>query len=328
MEATALNHDVYYQGVYWNDYAIVRDELNRRATGSSRTIWQDHFTSSTKPQFSKALIINCGNGWVERDLFDRGMFKEAVAFDASDALLQQADENRGGRPITYQKVDGNEITSGTIGTGYDLVVNHAACHHVGRLFRFMRVMSEVMVPDGVMLNWDYIGSDRNQYPYLLWDKVTGYNKQLPETARADLAYPHLPTMLATDPSEAIRSSAILPAFRKYFDVAHLAMLGGGLAYPLITHNQALARIPREEADPIIRKLLNDDESWCRDHPEHNLFSYWWGRPLPCGKVFNDSEELERAETSWFAEHAIAIPPDKLTLLQRLTQKLSDLGWRM
>ena len=324
MVATALNHDVYYRGLYWNDYETVRTELNRRATGSTELIWQDHFQSSTKAQFSKALIINCGNGWVERELFDRGLFKEAVAFDASEALLQQAEEKRAGRSIRYLKVDGNQIGAENIGAGFDLVVNHAACHHIGRLFRFMRIMSEVLVPGGIMLNWDYVGSDRNQYPYPLWEKVMHYNDHLPEFARADLTYPHLPTMLATDPSEAIRSSMILPAFRKYFEVEHLGMLGGGLAYPLMTHNYALAKLPHAQSLPIIKQILIEDDSWCRAHPDHNLFAYWWGKPLSYSKKCNDSVALERIESSWFNEHANTIQKHELTLLQRLTQRLCDL----
>lgn len=327
MEAKALSHDVYYQGIYWNDYELVRSELNRRATGSNKITWQDHFISSTRPQFSKALIINCGNGWVERDLFDRGMFSHAVAFDASDELLLQAENSRNGRPITYKKIDGNEITLDSIGKDYDLVVNHAACHHVGRLYRFMRVVSSAMRADGIMLNWDYVGADRNQYPYSIWEKIIQCNEQLPLKMRADLAYPHLPTMLATDPSEAIRSSAILPAFKRYFSIDHLAMLGGGLAYPVITHNQGLAKTSITESEPIIKQLLVEDEHWCRDHPDHNLFAYWWGKPLRDDKTNTCSDALESAEDAWFSTHANFIPLRELSLLQRLTQKLSEFGWR-
>lgn len=323
MKATALNVGIYYQGMYWNDYAIVRDELNRRATGHATTTWHEHFSALTRPKFRKALILNCGNGWVERDMFDRGMFHEAVAFDASTNLLAEAQDNRGGRPIRYLRIDANEISLEAIGQGYDLVVNYAACHHVGRLFKFMKVIAQSLVPTGIMVNWDYVGPDRNQYPYEMWEQVSYCNDHLPPAARATLVYPHLPTMLATDPSEAIRSSYILPAFRQYFNISYRAMLGGAIAYPLITHNSALAKMDIPQSRPVIEHLISEDEAWCRIHPEHNLFAYWWG--TPCFSADTSGAEVhEEREAEWFQTHSVTFPAQELTLLQRLTQQISDL----
>ena len=63
---------IYYQGRYWNDIPLVAREINRRFTGSPDTDWPDtdwiaHFSNLTNRVFKKALVINCGNGWVERD---------------------------------------------------------------------------------------------------------------------------------------------------------------------------------------------------------------------------------------------------------------------
>ena len=323
MKATALNVGIYYQGMYWNDYAIVRDELNRRATGHATTTWHEHFSALTQPKFRKALILNCGNGWVERDMFDRGMFHEAVAFDASANLLTQAEDNRGERPIQYRRIDANEISLEALGRGYDLVVNYAACHHVGRLFKFMKIIAQALVPTGIMVNWDYVGPDRNQYPYEMWEQVSYCNDRLPTAARANLIYPHLPTMLATDPSEAIRSSYILPAFHQYFNISYQAMLGGAIAYPLITHNSALAKMDISQSRPIIEHLISEDEVWCKIHPEHNLFSYWWGTPRLSTDT-SGSEVREEHEAAWFQTHSVTFPAQELTLLQRLTQQISDL----
>lgn len=44
---------------------------------------------------------------LKEELFDRGLFKEAVAFDASDALLQLAEAKREERRIYYRKADTN-----------------------------------------------------------------------------------------------------------------------------------------------------------------------------------------------------------------------------
>ena len=53
--------------------------------------------------FQRALILNCGNGWVERVLVEHGLVREAVGIDYSTDLLEEARAaaSASGLPLTY-----------------------------------------------------------------------------------------------------------------------------------------------------------------------------------------------------------------------------------
>ena len=79
----------YYRGRYWNDLDRVVRTLNERATGDPDLTWMEHLRDNYGP-FRHALVLNCGNGWVERDLVAKGVVASAVGVDVSDELLDQA----------------------------------------------------------------------------------------------------------------------------------------------------------------------------------------------------------------------------------------------
>ena len=97
-----ISSTVYYKDLYWNNYDDVRKEINRRITGKSELCWFDHFKNFTNGRiFKKALILNCGNGWVERCLHEKGIIKEAVGIDYCKDLLRLAHKDADGKP--YRK---------------------------------------------------------------------------------------------------------------------------------------------------------------------------------------------------------------------------------
>jgi hypothetical protein len=55
-------------------------------------------------------------------------------------------------------------------------------------------------------------------------------------------------------------------------------LGGAIAYPLLTHNTALACASAQESDYYIRKILAEDDAFKRDHPDSSLFAFFYGKP--------------------------------------------------
>ena len=57
----------------------------------------------------------------------------------------------------------------------------------------------------------------------LWD-------QLPAPLRTKMSYPHVPTMIATDPTEAIHSDLIVETLARYFDLVEVRPVGGAIAY--------------------------------------------------------------------------------------------------
>jgi SAM-dependent methyltransferase len=308
----------YYGGVYWNSYAEVIRYMNRRVSGDDDVDCWDCFSRQTGRTFRKALIVNCGNGWVERALIERGIIESAVGIDVMPELIADARASAGQLPVQYEVADTNRAE---FPDGFDLVVNYAAFHHIAYLDRVLRRCCELLPDDGILVNWDYVGPHRNQYGYEAWSHVRRVNQQLPEGIRQDLVYPHLPTMLVADPTEAVHSELILPVTRRYFDIDVYRSIGGAIAYPLLTHNQAMADAGPEERSGWIAHVLEADERWRGG----DLFAFFYGHPRKAAleapgmlETWHDEEEeREREGASTGGKYY------ELSLLQDLTQRLSD-----
>ena len=173
------NSDVYYSGSYWNDLEPVRERINRWISGDGGTTWHQHFASKTGRVFKRALILNCGNGWVERELHEQGLIEEAVGIDYSEALLDEAREaaRSAGLPLSYQQANINTATLPDL--EFDLVVNHAAAHHITAIDRVFRQVCQILPEDGWFVSFDYVGPHRNQYRLDAWEEVWTLNRKLP-----------------------------------------------------------------------------------------------------------------------------------------------------
>jgi SAM-dependent methyltransferase len=271
----------YYQDRYWNDLERVVRMLNERATGDPNRSWFEHLRDNYGP-FRHALVLNCGNGWVERELVTRGVVASAVGVDVSDDLLKDARKEAAsaGLPLRYLELDTNRAEFPD--EDFDLVVNHAAMHHVAYVDRVTRRVCELLAPDGVYVSWDYVGPHRNQYTALQWDHAWAANLALAPALRQAMCYPHLPTMLAGDPTEAVHSELIVPTIERYFRIEHHARLGGGVGYLLLTHNKAIHGRPQTDAgvDRAVESVMAADGALTDAHPESTLFSYIVAKPNP------------------------------------------------
>ena len=208
--------DVYYTGVYWNNLDCTNRMINQRISGEETVNWWRHFAARRGKVFERALILNCGNGWVEREMIDGGLFIEAVGIDWSEPLLDEARSATDGRRIRYQRMD---VNTDDLPTGpFDLVVNHAASHHVTRLDRLFRNICRLLPNDGWFISLDYVGPHRNQYEVDAWNSAWGLNQSLPEHLRQSMEYPLLPLWIEIDPTEAVHSELILETINRYFNI--------------------------------------------------------------------------------------------------------------
>src|SRR5262249_23398991 len=245
--------------------------LQERATDDPSMDWITHLTRWHGGPFRKALVLNCGNGWVERALLDRGVACAAVGIDIGADLGATATAAAGERAIRYYRGDVNEAVLPE--EGYDLVVNHAAAHHMSHIDRVFRAIAALLPADGVFVSWDYVGPHRNQYPGGLWEAAHAVNEALPPTLRSPMHYPRLHDMLAGDPTEAIHSELVLPTMRRYYRIEHERALGGGIAYLVLTHNASFLDAPAEATRPWLQLVLDRDASLTDRCPARTLFAY-------------------------------------------------------
>jgi SAM-dependent methyltransferase len=311
------NSSVYYSSRYWNDLPQVLAYMSENFTGDPRKWWvadvKERFCAQP---FGLGLVPACGNGWVERELVDRGLVDRVVAFDYSPDLLAAAVRDRGPRRIHYVRADLNRISFPP--DGFDVVFNVAALHHVQYIDRFCRLLCEALKPSGVLVSFDYIGPHRNQYSWRHWRCIRRVNRRLPTSVRKDpLRRAHLPTMLRTDPTEAIHSELIMTTIARYFDVERHDT-AGGIAYELLSQNPRLDALGAEAADPYVREVL----AWDRHYTERGavppLFSYLLARPRKAAledreRLRGFEEEERRREARAQARGGVYSLADTLTM---------------
>lgn len=283
---------VYYTGKYWNDIPFVRQEVfHRRATGRPDVHWDSYLLERRGEAFQKALILNAGNGWVERSLADKNILLSGVGIDYLQEFVDSANQEARakGYNLTYYQCNVN--ADPLPGGDYDLILNHAAAHHIARLdFVFQQILT-LLLPNGWFVSIDYVGPHRNQYPAPLWGKLNELNAQIPAHLQQKLVYPHLPTMLATDASEAQHSEMILEVMRRYFFLELCRPLGGAIAYPLLTHNKAIHSKPYRTTHQVVEMLLEEDRKWLEEDSGRTFFAFVIATPLNGGlpnKAYQDS----------------------------------------
>jgi len=263
---------------------VSTEVFRTRASGSPSVRWDDHLLRMRGGRpFKRALVFNAGNGWVERGLMDKGIVLSAVGTDFLQSFVDEASAAavNGGYNASYVRVD---INADALPAGpYDLVLNFAAAHHIARLDHvFLQINRLLQDDDGVFVSVDYVGPHRNQYPDPLWAKLNQVNARLPPHLRQEMAYPHQPTMLATDPSEAHHSELIVPTLRRYFFVDLFRPLGGAVAYPLLTHNKALHALPYDQTREAVAMVMDEDAKWLADDHGRTFFAFVVARRLRGG----------------------------------------------
>ena len=105
-------------------------------------------------------------------------------------------------------------------------------------------------------------------------------KSLPKFRKERLGYPHLPTMLKSDPSEAIHSELIIPTLNRYFMPLWNRSINGGIAYELLTHNKNLAKFHGFDESKLdaelklhFHNILAADEEHASRRPNSSIFWY-------------------------------------------------------
>jgi hypothetical protein len=113
---------------------------------------------------------------------------------------------------------------------YDVVVAHSVLHHIENLEHCFDQIERAMKRDATLIVNEYVGPNCFQFG----DSVLTTMNEL----RAALGYPprERPTpefMIASDPTEAVRSSELIPMIESRFDVRERKDLGGTILMHLL-----------------------------------------------------------------------------------------------
>ena len=102
-EGKTFQNFSHYSDKYWNDLSLVVQYKNKLSTDNKDLHWLDDIKNrfSDIVPFKKILIVGCGNGWLERQLFDSKIGLDFDAFDISEKYINEAKQLSGNRPIKY-----------------------------------------------------------------------------------------------------------------------------------------------------------------------------------------------------------------------------------
>jgi len=278
----------HYKDSYWNDLDLVQQYICENATDNKDTIWQIDILTRFKEflPFKNVLIIGCGNGWVERQLSDLKIGLHFDAFDISKKYIDTAKKQAGNRNIQYFVADINHLNN-LKQSHYDAVFNVGTLHHTFRLSHTLWNISKSLKQNGLMFNFDYVGSAQNQYSDEHLSIMENINKQLPKRFQTPHKLrPSKEDFEFGDPTEAINSDLVLPIFERFFDIVYQRDLNGGVAYQILINNIQEFEKNDEEAIKVLKFLIEKDAQYTELKKVPVLFWYSVGTPKPKKLIMN------------------------------------------
>jgi SAM-dependent methyltransferase len=237
--------------VSWMADRRVRDYINESISGSRHTWPMDWFLGFLgERRFRRGLSIGCGTGPLERDLIRRGICQQVDAFDGSSGSIEIARElalEEGVADRIHYYVDdfnGPTLPAST----YDIVFFHQSLHHVAKIERLAGTILRTLRLGGLLYIDEYIGPSRRDWNDELIAPHRAVFARVP--AEAKICDPLPLPIHAIDPSEAIRSSDIMPQLERGFRILERRDYGGtilSVLFPSIDWSHA--------PEPLVDELI-------------------------------------------------------------------------
>ena len=250
----------------WLESTAVCKAMNKRISGSEDKNMYEWFIESYPQKFNRALIVGCGLGGLERDLYKMDLFTEALGIDIAEASIKLAiDESiKGGyKNIAYKIFDLEAGDYEDLGK-FDLIIVNMVAHHIQWLNLFFQKIEGALAKEGLVILNEYIGPNRFQHD----NKTVGIINALLSSLDQELKINHLAKSLEykseyiltpikhfieTDPSEAINSENIMNNFEEYFKVLEKKNYGGAINHMLLTG--IIENFEKDKSCQQILKLL-------------------------------------------------------------------------
>ncbi len=232
------------EGWYWMAHPMVLARVNTMISGDPgcdaygrlERLYRER--GWTLP-IAHAVSLGCGFGNLERDLMRRGWVGRMDAYDLAEGAIAEARrlaEQDGLHGIAYHVADLDtlQLAPGSA----DAVFAHSAVHHVERLEALYATVHAALKPNGVFHLHEYVGPTRFQWTDAQIALVNDFMDSLPPRLRAlpsglpkgRMTRPTVEHMIATDPSEAVRSADLLTVLDPWFEIVEERRTGGALAH--------------------------------------------------------------------------------------------------
>lgn len=232
-------------------HPLVRAAINRRVSGDPN-VWTVAALARLlhdRLPLAPALSIGCGAGPLERSLMEEGVAREITGVDLSEPAIEEARKAAAerGMAIAYQNADARAFLRAHPRT-FGAVFFHQSLHHFDALDELMALVAGSLREDGLLIVDEYVGPSRDEWsPARLFAANLAYRLLPGDVRRTKIVRAPINR---DDPTEAVRSSQIVPAIERSFRIAHRRDYGGNLLaliYPNLNRksprlNEAVARL--------------------------------------------------------------------------------------
>jgi SAM-dependent methyltransferase len=232
---------------HWLQHPLVQERINLKVAGTPGVNRFEYFLNrylKDKMPVERALTLGCGVGELERGLCHYNFAKSHEGVDLSDDAIRTASEQAQTARlahIQYRSADLNTILLAP--HTFDVVFGISSVHHTERLEHLFAQVHQTLKPGGYFFLDEFIGPDRFQWTD---EQIRAINEQLirlPKGLRRlisdrrkfkDKVIRRRPEeIIASDPSEAVRSSEIVPQLARHFNVLEVKGYGGSILHELL-----------------------------------------------------------------------------------------------
>jgi SAM-dependent methyltransferase len=218
----------------------------------------------------EVLSIGCGRAQKERTLARLLPDRRFVGIDIADEILALARAEIAAEGIANLRLELGDFNRLQLAKArFGAVLGLGAIHHVEALEDFWAQCRIGLRPGASILAQEYVGPDRFQWTdaqlregnRVLRDIVpAGHHVHHGTVERIPVAH-----MLATDPSEAVRSSAILATCRDGgFDVTAVVGIGCALLQPVLMHQVSTFDPANWQHNLVLARLFAEEDRLLRE----------------------------------------------------------------
>ncbi len=221
----------------------------------------------------RVLVLGCGDGWLERSLAPLWFIESIDAFDVAAGAVERARAEAARLGIDKIRYGVRDLNADRVPAGpYELIIAHSVVHHIENLELFYESLHASLADDGLLLINEYVGPKRFQFTDRQMEIMNDLLPAIPERLRkAKLgpgtydrkARPTVEEMIASDPSEAVRSDEILAFTDRHFLVLDRFDCGGTILHHLLYDIVQNFRGDAAAESSILRLLCLAEEALIR-----------------------------------------------------------------
>lgn len=263
---------------HWLQHPLVQERINLMVAGRPAMNRFEYFLQrylNGKMPVERALTLGSGAGELERGLchYDFASLHEGI--DVSDDAVRTAKERAEAAGFTHLRYCLGDLNAVFLEPGaYDVIFGISSIHHTQELEHLFDQIQQALKPGGYFFMDEFVGPNRFQWPdeqlRLINEQLTLLPKDIRrrisdnQKFKEQVVRKSVAEIRAADPSEAVRSSDILPLLSEFFTVLEIKGYAGGIIHELLYDIAGNFREENPGSLELLRKLfqVEDDLTSC------------------------------------------------------------------